>query len=239
LSSYVYLALLELGLATPSQIAREAKLKRPTVYVLLGNLVEKNFVAQVQGKPKKFRAEHPDKLKMQMYENLIVFERSLPWLKSLINKETETPNVRFFRGLKGIKQAYKESLLVAQNTKVLAFGSAEAVLEQLKGFIELYLAERVSKKIKVRAITQDNQETRKMLQRDKKELRETRILDPWQFNKEVEIDVYDNKILAISLEGNNSVAIILESKTIVEALRQMFEIIWRVAKPVREYLENN
>lgn len=228
----VYLALLELGVETPAKIAQRADIKRPTAYVLLDELVEKGFVSRVEGKKKKFKAEHPDKLKFKLRENLATFERSLPWLLSLINKEKELPNVRFFKGVKEVQAAYKESLLIP-NSELLSFGSAGTVLTKFEGFIEAYIKERVNRNIFCRAITDTNKVVEDMLPRDKKELRETRILDPWQFNQEVEIDIYGNKLTAISFEDNKFIAVILESKVIVEALRQMFEIIWGVARKVK------
>lgn len=233
----IYLALLALGPATPAQVARHAEIKRPTTYVLLEGLAEKGFVSRVSGRPKKFKAEHPEKLKVRLRESLATFERSMPWLMSLVNKEKEMPSVRFFKGLKEVKAAYNESLLLPPGSTILAFGSTEAVITKLKGFIEVYLKERTNRKIKVRAIMQLNRGTLITLPKDKQQLRETRILEPSQFDQEAEIDIYGNKVFAISLEGNNFVAIILESKIIAATLRQMFEVIWKIARPAIAYLK--
>lgn len=224
--SEVFLALLELGDAQPAQISRKSGIKRPTAYVLLGSLVEKGFVTQVVGKKKVFRAEDPKKLLLRTRESLAQIEQSLPWLMSLMNQKNPKPTVRFYSKLEGIKQAYEESLLLPPGSELLAFGSAGAVMNRLSGFIESYLKRRVQQNIRVRAITGSDQGGKLVAGRDKKELRETRFLPSSLLTQDIEIDIYGNKLLAISLENEELIAILLESKTLVDAFRQMFEIMW-------------
>ena len=49
----VYLSLLELGPSTPYKIAKRARLKRPTAYVIAEELVEKGLIIQVTGEKNK------------------------------------------------------------------------------------------------------------------------------------------------------------------------------------------
>ena len=66
-----------------------------------------------------------------------------------------------------------------------------------------------------------------MAKRDAKELRETRLLDPEVFTAKTEINIYGHKMMALSLEEGEQIAIILESSILVESFRQMFEMLWR------------
>ncbi len=222
----VYLALLELGNASPVQISRKSGIKRPTTYVLLEVLAEKGFVAHVVGKKKMFRAEDPRKLLLRSRESLAQIEQSLPWLLSFMNRKNPKPTVRFYSTIDGIKQAYEESLLLPPGSELLAFGSAGAVMGRLSGFIESYLKRRVQRNIRVRAITGSDQGGKLVASRDKKELRATRFLPSALLTQNIEIDIYGNKMLAVSLENEELIAVLLESKTLVDAFRQMFEIVW-------------
>jgi len=222
----IYIALLQLGPASPAAIAKKAALNRSTSYVLLDDLVKKEFISLVAGKKRIFKAEDPNKLQLRIRSNTAEFDRSLPLLLNLMNSEQDKPLVRFFTDLPGIKQAYRESLLLAPKSEILAFGSAEAVETKLKGFIEDYLKMRVDKGITVRAITSADEGGKLVASRDKLELRQTRLLKPSVFTEKTEINIYAHKIMIISLEEGELLAIIIESKILTESFRQMFEIIW-------------
>ncbi len=224
----LYLSNLELGSASPANISKHAGLNRSTAYVLLESLVEKGFVSCVVGKKKLYKAEDPQKLLMRYRGMLADFDKSLPWLMSFVGSKKEKPNIRFFTDMKGIKQAYEESLLLPPKSELLAFGSAHATETVLKGFIEQYLKRRVERGIRVRAITPSDAGGVAVRKRDRKELRETRFVDPEMFTQKTEINIYGHKVMAVSLQSGELIAIILESPTLAESFRQMFDIIWSV-----------
>ncbi len=229
----LYLANLELGDSSPADIAKRAQINRSTAYVLLDGLVEKGFVSQVAGKKKLYQAEHPKKLLMRYRGQLADFEQSLPWLMSFVNSKDEQPSIRFFTDLKGIKQAYEESLLLPPKSELLAFGSAQATETVLKGFIESYLKRRVERGIRVRAITPSDAGGRAVKNRDKRELRETRFVDPKLFTQKTEINIYGHKVMVVSLQHGELIGLIIESPTLTESFRQMFDIIWTIAEKTK------
>jgi len=58
----VYLALVTLGEAKASDVARESGVAREKTYRILKSLMEKGFAKMIQGNPRKWRAEDPLKL---------------------------------------------------------------------------------------------------------------------------------------------------------------------------------
>ncbi len=230
----IYLALLELGLSKPSHIAKQAGIKRPTTYVLLEGLIQRGFVSVVSGKQKVYKAEDPNKLLLRFRELAAEFERSLPLLTSLMNTGTQKPTVRFFSGMKEIQAAYEESLLLPPNSELLAMGSVEGLIRLFQGFIRSYLQRRSERKIFVRAMAPADRGGIAMAARDKMEYRESRLLEPGLFTRQIEINIYGNKVLVVSFEWPELIAILIESTTFAEAFRQIFEILWQtVAVPLK------
>ena len=107
--SRVYLALLDLGKGTASQIARRAGLNRSTAYVILDILDSKGLANMLGKEPKQeYMAESPKKI-LDYFKNKIEgdkknlsrAEKILPELESLHNK-TDRPKVKFYEGEKNL-----------------------------------------------------------------------------------------------------------------------------------------
>lgn len=229
--SALYIALLELGQSEVSTIASKARIKRPTAYFVLRDLENKGFVASViSGKKKKFVAEDPKKLLAMEKSKITDLEIALPGLLGLKTKNEYKPGVKFFFGKDGVKSVYEETLLQPPGSEMLAIGNAQAVLENVYGFPEWYIKRRVAGNIRMRAITPNTPAVAAVKQRDISELRHTRILDPLQFTAGVEINIYGNKVSIVSVMQNELVGVIIESKVLALAQKQLFEILWTVAK---------
>lgn len=65
---------------------------------------------------------------------------------------------------------------------------------------------------------------------DQKELSQTAIVPKEQFNPQIEVNIYNNKVAFLNYAENMSV--IIESKAIADAMRQAYELSWRGAKGV-------
>lgn len=229
--SALYLALLELGQAEVSSIAEKAGIKRPTAYFVLNDLENKGFVHSVtSGKTKNFVAEDPKKLLALEKTKIADLEQALPGLLGLASKGLYKPGVRFFTGTAGIKAVYEETLLQPTGSEMLAIGHAQVVEEKIPGFGQWYIKRRVEGGISMRAITPATPGGVAVVKRDALELRHTRILNPEQFSEPVEINIYGDKVSAVSLIENELVGVIIESKVLAQAHRQIFEILWQSAK---------
>jgi predicted transcriptional regulator len=194
----LYVALLELGQANVAEIAKQANIKRPTAYVLLETLKDKGFVSQQGGANRRYQAEDPRKLLAYEKTKVAQFEKALPGLIGLAANSEHKPGVRFFSGKDGIKAVYEESLLQPAGSEVLAIGNAEVVERELEGFQDWYIKRRAASGISMRAIIQATPEGLKVAARDADERRETRLLDPGDFTEPVEVNIYGNKLSAVS-----------------------------------------
>lgn len=228
--SALYIALLELGQADVAPIAAKAGVKRSTAYVLLDALKDKGFVSLQDGSGRQYRAEDPRKLLAYEKTKVSQLEKALPGMLGLASTSELKPGTRFFSGKEGIKAVYEESLLQPAGSEMLAIGNAEAVERSIEGFQDWYIKRRAESGISMRAIIPATPEGLEVAARDAQELRETRLLEPDDFTEPVEVNVYGNKISAVSFVENELIGVIIESKVLANVHRQMFELLWHSAK---------
>jgi len=227
----VYLALLEMGPSTVAEIGRQAKINRTTGYDIVEMLCSKGLAnALAEGTVKKYVAEDPEKIialfQDKFQEAKAQFEASkklLPELKSIFQK-TEKPKVKFYEGKEEMKQAFEETLTAKET--IVAYGS-EAMDEALPDYTDKYIKLRVAKGIHAKGIVPNNPKIQKFLSKNKEQLRETRSVPANKFNIDIEIDIFDNKVVIASWKEN--LAIIIESQKIADAQKKIFELAWEGA----------
>ncbi|MDD5433659.1 MAG: helix-turn-helix domain-containing protein [Candidatus Pacebacteria bacterium] len=229
----VYLALLEMGPSTVSEIGRQAKINRTTGYDIVEMLCSKGLAnALGEGTIKKYTVEDPEKIiafsQSKFQEAQAQFEASkklLPELKSIFQK-IEKPKVKFYEGINGLKEVYEETLTAKE--PLIGYGSAEPYFETMQNFGENYLKRRVAKGIHGRFIAPNTSQTQERARNDKAELRETRLVPKEKLNIEIEVNIFDNKIIMASFK--EGLGIIIESQKIADAQKKIFELAWEGAE---------
>jgi sugar-specific transcriptional regulator TrmB len=230
----VYLALLELGPATTTEISRVAKINRTTGYDILESLVSYGLVNLVgETKIQKFVAENPDRVIVflenkikQVQENLKLAYNLIPELLSIYN-EKEKPKVKFYEGIERVKEAFEDTLTAKKEILAYAVG-ADMFKAVSREYFKDYSEKKVARNIKVRVIAPNDPESREVVLRDKEELRESLLVPKEQFYFSTEVNIYNNKILTISWK--EKFAFIVESEEIANAQRKIFELAWLGAK---------
>jgi len=229
----VYVALLELGKGTVSQISRKASLNRTTGYDILNRLVIKKL-ASISGKEPKqeYSAESPDHLEELIASELekkeVELEQArkiIPTLKSIHNVMGR-PQIRFYEGTEGLRQVYEDTL--TSHEAIRAYASVDDVHTALPGYFPKYYKRRAEKGIPIRAIFTDNPEGRKLAESDKDEIRESVFIPADIYGFHPEINIYDNKIMIAS--WREKLGIIIESAEIADAMKKIYELAWVEAK---------
>lgn len=223
----VYLAALELGLASAQDIAQKAQVKRTTAYSVLGYLVSRGVVGKtkVRGKS-RFLAEPPDRLLHMTREIENRIKSALPQLEAIYNKKEAKPKITFYEGQNAIQAVYDDTLR-EKPAEILEWNT-DAYFQNPEVDPD-YIHKRVALNIKARRIAgSSSQWDQKHKYLDQKELAETLIVPKEQFWPEIEVNIYGNKIAFMNYAENMSV--IIESKAIADAMRQAYELSWRGAK---------
>jgi len=230
----VYLASLELGPATTAEISRLAKINRTTGYDILESLINDGLINPIgETKIQKFVAENPDKV-ILFLENKIKQSEDrlkqaydlLPELFSIYN-EKEKPKVKYYEGLERVKEAFEDTLSAKGEILGYAVGN-DAFKAVGEKYLRNYFKKRVEKNIKIRLIAPDDIDSLKVVANNKYELRESLVVPKEKFYFSTETNIYNDKIITVSWK--EKFAVIIESKEIADAQRNIFELAWLGAK---------
>lgn len=229
----VYMALLELGKGTVSQIARKAGINRTTGYDILDNLVNMGVVSITGKEPKQeYVAESPESIKEYITreienkkEALKEVEKIVPELTTLHNK-TARPKVFFYEGKEGLQKVYEDTL--SSTEEILAYASVEDIKPTLPHYFPEYYKRRAKKGIPIRAIFPESPDARERAALDAEEIRQSLIIPAEKYGFHPEINIYDNKIMIAS--WREKLGIIIESAEIADAMKKIYELAWAEAK---------
>ncbi|MES2023355.1 MAG: helix-turn-helix domain-containing protein [Patescibacteria group bacterium] len=233
----VYIALLELGISTTTEIARNAKINRTTAYPILEALAKDgliNFVGET--KIQKFAAENPEKVISLLenkirkdQENLKKAQSLLPELLSVYNFK-EKPKVKFYEGIAQVREAFEDTLNAKK--EILAYAVGTDMFDALgEEYFESYFRRRTEKNIRVRVIAPDDSDSKTVIKNDKNELRESLLIPSDKFYFSIETNIYNNTIMMAS--WREKFAVIIESAEIANFHKKMFELAWLGAKSLQ------
>ncbi|MEI8339809.1 MAG: helix-turn-helix domain-containing protein [bacterium] len=223
----VYLAALELGETNIGRLAKKSGVKRTTVYLAIDSLKQKGLMSELKKRNKTFfYAESPKKLSDNINENKIAIDGLMPELLSLANLIDKKPKIRFFEGMEGIKEVYKDTLGTPDQEIVTWF--SDDFFDFDKDFFDnYYIPTRIKKKIWVRAILPDTEKMHHVVRFDEKQLRRSKLIPKDKYKINIEFSVYGkNKVALISYKDD--LALIIESQRIHDSIKSMFEIMWSV-----------
>lgn len=239
----VYLALLQLGPSTVSEITKKAGITRTLGYHVLEKLGWYGLVDQVSGKNSKiiFSAEHPQRLlqhiknkKNQWQKTLEKVEQKIPDLVSLY-KFADKPTIRYQEGVEGIKNIYEETL--KSREEILSIMDVDGWdSTEFKSWAKEYNKKRSEHKIHERILLLDTKSARNWLKDYKGSLKYTEYC--WIKKEQLkgidlfngEINIYENKVVMALLKGPNKMGILIESNVLSNILRALFELTWKNVK---------
>lgn len=231
--SGVYLASLEVGLASPQIIAKKSGLPRTTVYSVLKYLVAKGAVAKtlIKGKTRYMPAP-PEKLNSNLIDLQKQLHEALPQFKALYNKNDTKPKILFYEGKMAMQKVYDDTL-IEKPAEILEWNTNDYFEFEKFAVDPEYITKRVALNIKARRIAGKGSKWQiRHKMRDKEELSETVIVPKEDFWPRIEVNIYGNKVAFLNYAEQMS--IIIESQPLAEAMRQAYELSWMGAKSVQQ-----
>ncbi len=232
----VYLAALEIGQATADQLAKHAKIKRPTTYVQLESLMKMGLMSTYEeGKKTMFAPESPELLKKIFDAKKREFESRendlatiLPELTKKFEGAGERPIVRFFDGKEGVARM-RDSLLALPSGTELKFIYCHDALANVYSEKERYdhAQKRSAKGIYLKAIY-----TRKdgpFSGDDIVEFTERRFIPYDRMPIHSDIYIYNNTVAIMALQGK-VFGVAIESKEITQSVSTLFSLLWEMGQ---------
>ena len=221
-----YLSVLELGEATMSELVKKSKLKRNTLYEIIESLKQQGLVSIAKRKKRiLYIAENPEKLIERAEEKRNHLEKILPELLSITNSISKKPKVRYFEGIEGIKEVYKDILRYPKD-KVQAWAPENIIYELDKSFFDDYYTPRLlEQNMLIEIIVPDLPEFIRHKQENTVPTRKIQLVDHEAFPFEVEITLYGKSRLAI-MSFQDQLGLIIESESISRTLKSIFKLQW-------------
>lgn len=226
---------LAFGTATLVEIAKKARLQRSTTYVIAAELVAMGLINEDHKTYKKlFVAAEPDVILQkldakhrQVGRSSIAFKEVLPELRAAHQTTLVRPRVRTFEGATGLVSVWKDILSEPQE---ILLWTNQKVENQIFGqnTHDLFINERLTKKIPIRVLAVNNDEGRELLVDAEGSLRQTKLLpDTTSFTGETYI--YGNKVAILDI-GKDIFGVITENEQIATSQRTIFELVWNQIK---------
>lgn len=228
--SKVYVAILELGGSYASNIARKAGVNRATCYHTLNNLVKKGLInSYTKGKVLWFNAENPNKIIQIQKEKLERAKSLVPELLSISNTMALKPKIRFYEGIEGVKTIFEDTLTAKE--EILGYTNLQSLGEIFGNYFKDFCKRKIIKKLKTRYLAPETGEGVDLI--DKyypknydKNLLEVLLVNKEEFFFENEIAIYGNKVAVISLNPNELIGLLIESKTFAKSMKSIFNLAW-------------
>lgn len=224
----VYVALLEAGRTSAYALAGKAGLKKPTTYVILGQLIEKGLAVEIPRERKQlFAARPPEEFFAEAHKRLDDAEQLLPDLKALY-KQLDISKVRtmHYDGVSGMRQAlwYRADELVGKEM-IGFFGSASQASRGLSNLFEEWNADFLRRGIKLRGVTTLDESIQALFDKfGDTHFTNIRFFPRDKFSGNVTICGTDD-FICINLIGATQ-SVIIESKEFASTFRQIFEMVW-------------
>ena len=223
----VYIALLELGKGSVTEISRKAGINRTTGYDILNTLTNKGVVSVSGKEPKQeYAAEPPEsittylKREAEKIADSIKKSEEIAHDLTLLHAYKNRPKIRFYEGKEGLQHVYEDTL--SSSETIRAYASVEDVHSTLPNYFPAYYKRRAAKGISIRAIFPHTPEAEKLINHNEEEKRETVLVPADKFNFSPEINIYDNKVMIA--DWREKLGIIIESQEIADAMKKTYEL---------------
>jgi len=227
----VYLALLDLGSAQAGQITEKSGIHRRNVYDSLSRLMEKGLISFVIVNNKKmFNPVNPKRFLEIIDEKKFDLERLKKDLNRMIPELElkaelqEKHDVRFFKGIEGIKSVFEDILRTGKD--YIGYGPGHQLEKILRYYLKRFVDIRLRKKISIRLIYDES--SRETVR--KNPLSDIRYI-PMQYSSHAALRIYGNKVAIMLLSKEEPLAIIIKNKAIADGYKKYFEVMWEAAKP--------
>lgn len=226
----VYLAAVALGPTTAGLIARNADIKRTTVYAVMESLMQKGLMAiKLRGFKKQYYAEKPEKLESILELRRAKFKKYLPDLNSLYKIEDGAGIIGYHEGKDAIKNLYwdlLETLKPGDDYYVISLGKSS--FDTFKDWFSDYVAARAKLNVHVKVLYPDIPWAREHKRLETAHKIKVKWLPPGA--KFVSNLTITPTRAFIHNFDDPMIGIVIENKNTIQVFQQMFEVMWAAGK---------
>lgn len=228
----VYIALLELSTGTVTEIAKITELKRAIIYVILEGLIKRGYASELPNqKINTYQASDPTIILNQLKATTKNFSEMLPIFKTLGGNGKNRPKIRYFDTREGILKIWDGEMNYAKDAFFIS--SYQRIEDYFPGKITEWTEKAKKGLINTgfRHLISGNPFETELAEKFLKINQKVRIL-PDLRNTSMDFTIFDNKLAITSLE-NEPFIVVIESESLVNSIRPIFEIAWEKGKEIK------
>jgi sugar-specific transcriptional regulator TrmB len=230
-----YLAALELGQASVRDIAAKAGITRTSAYDVFARLLDQGLVTQVGSGARNswlVAAEPPEHLTELFDARRRKLDALLPELRTLHNRSSAKPRVRFYQGLEGIKLVLNDTLAV-RDKQLLGILSMRDLYETPgRAWMDDHVRRRIEAGVFLRVIRSRVKDIPRLWPQSASDLRDVRFAPPGMVFA-MTTYIYEDKVAQISSRRENF-AMTIESEEYAMTQRNLFEVFWASCSALAE-----
>lgn len=200
-----YMACLQLGTGTMTEIAKIADLKRPSAYLVVDSLLHHGLLGTVKkGAKTYYVAEPPQRLLQILRFREKELSRLMPEIEALHSEPKDKPRIKIYEGKNAVTQMYDELYAsLGSKDEALFFSAIGDVKEHLPEAITEYVDKLKSdKSFRIRELNRGDKrgiEYAKKMRRIKSKQHQIRILDPRLEFRNTDTFVYRDTVVIFSI----------------------------------------
>jgi len=226
----IYLALLELGGAVVSAVAKKAQVNRVTSYNTLSNLVDKGYVTvSLRRAIQFFTPEPPSLLVSKLEEKYQIAQKVLPELIALQNAASFAPKIRYYEERESITGIFED--MTRAETEILGYTNFASLSELFPQVLGKFAYSILRQNKKVRFLAPNDTENEVCIKKFFAEaishgLLEIFTVDQQQFPFKNGVFFYDDKMAIISYDKQELLGVIIQSAVNTQTQKAMFDLAW-------------
>lgn len=221
----VYLAALNLGESTISEIAERADLPRTSAQVIVSSLQRKGLLNYYSTQKRKYwLAENPDKFMLDLKENEATLQSILPELKTRRHEHVRRPVLRSYNGPERIRLIFQD---VISTKHPVLFLTSFAVLEEFLGpdIVEEFIDELMDSSMRVKVLTTNSDYAQNLKRQEKTGRKMIKIIRSPTIFKSSYI-IYGDRVAILTLNKRESIGALFEDIGVVDTMTLFFDTFW-------------
>lgn len=221
----VYLSLLKSGLSPASKIAKDADIKRTTIYPTLKSIIKKGGATlHFKGSQRFYLAKNPQRLAEVFKHRVKTFEDIIPTLEILKSNNLDGGGLMFIESIDELKNFYEEILIDYKNKSYRIMGNTNIWEGIDSNYFINFRKRRAGANIKTKILL--SSDSLDINPKDEKLLRDFKYL-PEKFKFKSTMDIFDDKVLIINPTGT-SLAVVIALPTMTDIFKSMFDMLWGI-----------
>ncbi len=223
----IYLSFLEKGPQFLQELSKNTRIKRTTLYLSIGQMIEKDLVEVIiKSRRKQYYIKNPQLFLRRIRERYNLLDALMPQLSDAFEGKSVSNRVKFYDTQNGLKEVLKEIVSLDRQVEILTIES------NINAFFSLgfdFWKEIVAKKkvfqIKSRTLISSAEKEDFLLKDHQIQIRTSSLLNDFK----ISLYLYADKVTIFIPE--DSLCLVIENDKIKKSLAIMFEVVWRRAKP--------